>query len=159
MFSKGLHNLGKTSIDQHQIIIKNTLPIHQKAYQISPAEHEFIQNELQVMLDNGLISPSKSPLSLPVVLVKKKNGKLHLCIDYQKLNKITKRDVYPLPRIDEILDTLKGAKQFSTLDLASGYWQIEMKSEDHEKTAFITKFRLYEFNVILFGLTNTPATF
>ena len=111
------------------------------------------------MLDNGLISLSKSPWSSPVVLVKKKNRKLRLCIDYRKLNKITKRDVYLLPRIDEILDTLKGAKWFSTLDLASGYWQIEMKSEDREKTAFITKFGLYEFNVMLFGLTNAPATF
>ena len=110
MFSKGLHDLGKTSIDQHQIIIENTLSIHQKAYRMSPAEHEFIQNELQVMLDNGLISLSKSFGSSLVVLVKKKNGKLRLCIDYRKLNKITKRDVYPLPRIDEILDTLKGAK-------------------------------------------------
>jgi hypothetical protein len=159
MFSKGMDDLGKTTIDQHQIITENVPPIHQKAYRMSPAEHEFIQQELHLMLENGLISPSKSPWSSPVVLVKKKNGKLRLCIDYRKLNKITKRDVYPLPRIDEILDTLKGAKWFSTLDLASGYWQVEMKPEDREKTAFITKYGLFEFNVMPFGLTNASATF
>jgi len=159
MFSKGMNDLGKTTVDQHQIITENVPPIHQKAYRMSPAEHEFIQQELDSMLENGLISPSKSPWSSFVVLVKKKNGKLRLCIDYRKLNKITKRDVYPLPRIDEILDTLKGAKWFSTLDLASGYWQVEMKPENREKTAFITKYGLFEFNVMPFGLTNAPATF
>jgi hypothetical protein len=92
-------------------------------------------------------------------LVKKKNGKLRFCIDYRKLNKVTKKDAYPLPRVDEMLDTLSGSKWFSTLDLASGYWQVLMHRNDREKTAFVTRFGTYEFNVMPFGLCNAPATF
>ena len=111
------------------------------------------------MLQQGLIEPSSSPWSFPVVVVKKKNGKYRLCVNYKPLNDITKKDNYPLPRIDEILDSLRDAQWFSTLDLASGYWQIKVKKEDQEKTAFITKFGIYQFKVILFGLCNAPATF
>lgn len=111
------------------------------------------------MLDNGLIRLSESPWTSPVVLVKKKNGKPRFCIDYRKLNNITKKDAYPLPRIDEMLDTLAGSKWFSTLDLASGYWQVQMHQEDREKTAFTTRYGIYEFNVMPFGLCNAPATF
>jgi hypothetical protein len=92
-------------------------------------------------------------------VVKKKNGKLRFCVNYKPLNDITKKDNYPLPRIDEILDSLKGAQWFTTLDLASGYWQIKVKEEHQEKTAFITKFGTYEFKVMPFGLCNAPATF
>ncbi|CAG8701959.1 27638_t:CDS:2 [Dentiscutata erythropus] len=110
------------------------------------------------MFSKGINDLRKTTSSF-VVLVKKKNSKLRLCIDYRKLNKITKHDVYPLSQIDKILDTLKGAKWFSTFDLASGYWQVEIKPEDRKKTAFITKYRLFEFNVMPFGLTNAPAIF
>jgi hypothetical protein len=111
------------------------------------------------MIDNGLIRPSDSPWTSPVVLVKKKNGKLRFCVDYRKLNAITKKDAYPLPRIDEMLNALSGSQWFSTLDLASGYWQVAMHPNDREKTAFVTRYGTYEFNVMPFGLCNAPATF
>ena len=111
------------------------------------------------MLEQDLIQPSTSPWSFPVVVVKKKNGKFRFCVNYKPLNDVTKKDNYPLPRIDKILDSLKDAKWFTTLDLASGYWQIKVKEEHREKTAFITKFGTYEFKVMPFGLCNAPATF
>jgi hypothetical protein len=111
------------------------------------------------MLQQGLIQPSTNPWSFPVVVVKKKNGKFRFCVNYKPLNDITKKDNYPLPRIDEMLDTLQDAQWFTTLDLASGYWQIKVKKEDQKKTAFITKFGTYEFKVMPFGLCNAPATF
>ena len=111
------------------------------------------------MLRQGIIKPSDSPWTAPVVVVKKKEGKLRFCVDYRQLNKVTTKDQFPLPRIDDLLDTLGKAKYFSTLDLASGYWQVEIKPEDRPKTAFITTEGLYEFNVMPFGLTNAPATF
>ena len=111
------------------------------------------------MIDNKLIRESTSPWASPVVLVAKKNRKKRFCVDYRKLNVITKKDSYSLRRIDELLDSLAGATYFSTLDLMSGYWQVMMYSADREKTAFITKYGTYEFNVMLFRLCNAPATF
>lgn len=90
------------------------------------------------MLDDCVIEPSNSPLLSPVVLVKKKDGALRFCVDYQKLNNVTKKDVYPLLRIDSSLDRLRRARYFSSLDLKSGYWQIEVDERDHEETAFVT---------------------
>jgi hypothetical protein len=91
--------------------------------------------------------------------VPKKNGKKRICIDYRKINQVTEKDIYPFPIIEEILESFQGAQWFSSLDLASGYWQVAVKEEDRKKTAFITKFGLYEFNVMPFGLYNVPATF
>ena len=122
-------------------------------------KNEFLEQEIRKMEKDGIISPSESPWSAPVVIVKKKNNKFRLCVDYRKLNEITVHDQYLLPRIDELLDEFKYAKYFSTIDLAAGYWQVEMKPEDRAKTAFVTKHDLYEFNVMPFGLTNAPATF
>jgi len=151
---------GKTKLIQHEINLEITHPIALKPYsRRSPLEKEFIQDEIDRMLKQGIISPSESPWSAPVVIVKKKGGKLRFCVDYRQLNKVTKKDQFPLPRIDDLLDTFGKAKYFSTLDLASGYWQVEIKPEDREKTAFITNEGLYEFNVMPFGLTNAPATF
>lgn len=111
------------------------------------------------MLEKGIIVHSKSPWSFPVVLVKKKSGETRFCVDYRKLNKITKKDSYPLPRIDEILDMLHTKKYFSTLDLASGFWQIEVEPTDQEKTAFVVENDFFHFRKLPFDLCNSPSTF
>ena len=111
------------------------------------------------MKDQGIIQPSISPWASPVVLVPKKDGKLRFCVDYRRLNAITKKDVYPLPRIDDILDTLGKTKYFSSLDLCLGYWQVELDEESRQKSAFATHQGFFEFVRMPFGLCNAPATF
>ncbi|BHF67614.1 hypothetical protein SprV_0301064100 [Sparganum proliferum] len=111
------------------------------------------------MLSRKIIRPFQSPWSSPIVLVKKKDGSMRLCIDYRKLNAVTKKDSFPLPRIDTTLDALAGNTMLSTLDLASGYWQVEVRPSDREKTAFAVPSGLYEFETMPFGLANAPSTF
>ncbi|UYV73003.1 hypothetical protein LAZ67_10001459 [Cordylochernes scorpioides] len=128
-------------------------------YRVSPAERRVIQSEVEKMMEIKIIRPSSSPWASSIILVRKKDGSLRFCVDYRRLNKITKKDVYPLPRIDDALDTLSGSRYFSTMDMRSGYWQIEVDDMDREKTTFITPDGLYEFNVMPIGLCNAPATF
>ena len=111
------------------------------------------------MTEQGVIQPSVSPWASPVVLVPKKDGSQRFCIDYRHLNSLTRRDVYPLQRIDDILDTLGEAKYFSSLDLASGYWQVELDEDARQKSAFTSHRGLFEFLRMPFGLCNAPATF
>ena len=111
------------------------------------------------MLENGVIKPSTSPWSSPIVLVQKKNRDMRFCVDYRKLNEITVNDSHPLPLISDLLDGVKDAQYFSLLDLRSGYWQIPVAPEDRAKTAFVTQNGLYEFTRMLFGLKTAPATF
>ena len=118
-----------------------------------------VSTEVQRMLDYNVIRSSSSPWSLPVVMVRKKDGSWRFCINYRKLNAVTCCDAYPLPRIYSTLDSLAGATYFTTLDLASGYWQVAVEEQDKEKTAFSTPEGHFEFNVMSFGLTNAPATF
>ncbi|XP_017464168.1 PREDICTED: RNA-directed DNA polymerase homolog, partial [Rhagoletis zephyria] len=108
------------------------------------------------MSESGVIEPSASPWSSPVVLVKKKDGQMRFCVDYRKLNDVTKKDSYPLPRIDDTVDSLTGTKWFSILDLKSGYRQVEVCDEDKEKTAFSVGDGLWQFTVMPFGLCNAP---
>jgi len=111
------------------------------------------------LLKHGLIEPSASPYGALVLFVTKKDGSLSMCIDYRALNKITVKNKYPLPRTDQLLDSLSGAKVLTSLDLQSGYQQIHIPDEDVPKTAFRTPFGHYQFKVLSFGLTNAPATF
>ena len=111
------------------------------------------------MMRRGIIEKSASPWASPIVLVQKKDGTTRFCVDYRKLNNVSRKDAYPLPRIDDTLDTLAGSKWFSTIDLVSGYWQVEVEERDRSKIAFCTTDGLFQFRVMPFGLCNAPATF
>ncbi len=128
-------------------------------HRVSPIERKIITEMTNEMLTNYVVRPFTSPWASPIVLVKKKDGKQRFCIDFRKLNQVTTRDVYPIPRIDDCLDALGGNTLFSTFDMHAGYWQIPMIEQDKAKTAFITDSGLFEFNVMPFGLTNATATF
>lgn len=134
-------------------------PIKQRAYRAPLAKRHLIEKEIQDMLEAGIIRPSSSPWASPCLLVPKKDGSIRFCVDYSKLNSITKKDSYPIPLIKDIFDQLQGATVFCTLDLRSGYWQIPVAEEDIEKTAFISHCGLFEFNRMPFGLTNAPSVF
>lgn len=144
---------------RHRIHTESAHPIRQKPYRVAPSERKIIDEQVQEMLEKGIIQESASPWAAPVILVKKKDGTWRFCVDYRRLNSVTKKDVYPLPRIDDAIDCLHSASYFSSVDLRSGYWQIPMHAADKEKTAFVTPDGLYEFNVMPFGLCNAPATF
>ena len=128
-------------------------------YRMAPAEVKELKIQLQELLDLGFIRPSYSPWGAPVLFVKKKDGTLRMCIDYRELNKLTIKNKYPLPRIDDLFDQLQGKKVFSKIDLRSGYHQLRIKDEDIPKTAFRTRYGHYEFLVMSFGLTNAPTAF
>ncbi|KAL0556241.1 hypothetical protein IC582_004752 [Cucumis melo] len=136
-----------------------TVPISRAPYRMAPAELKELKVQLQELLDKGFIRPSVSPWGAPVLFVKKKDGSMRLCIDYRELNKVTVKNRYPLPRIDDLFDQLQGATMFSKIDLRSGYHQLRIKDEDVPKTAFRSRYGHYEFIVMSFGLTNAPAVF
>ncbi|XP_063946164.1 uncharacterized protein LOC108194850 [Daucus carota subsp. sativus] len=140
-------------------LVPSTAPISKAPYRMAPAEMKELATQLQELLDKGVIRPSVSPWGAPVLFVKKKDGSMRLCIDYRELNKMTIKNKYPLPRIDDLFDQLKGASYFSKIDLRSGYHQLKIKPEDVPKTAFRTRYGHYEFLVMPFGLTNAPAAF
>ena len=152
--------LGTVNNVKHKIEIKEGQePIAQKRYKETDEKGKFIKKEIEQMLKMGRIRKSWSPWSSPVTLAGKKSGNYRFCIDYRKLNNVTKSDAYPLPRIDELLEKYRTARWFTSLDLAAGYHQVEMAEEDKEKTAFICSQGLFEFNVMPFGLKNAPGTF
>ncbi|MGC8821243.1 MAG: reverse transcriptase domain-containing protein, partial [Fervidobacterium sp.] len=159
LFQPDTSRNGKPSIVKHQINTGEARPIRQAPRSIPLAKRDEVKNLIDEMERNGVIEPSSSPWSSPVVLVKKKDGTTRFCVDYRKLNDVTKKDSYPLPRIDDTLDTLAGSKWFSTLDLKSGYWQVDIEKSDREKTAFSVGNGLWQFTVMPFGLCNAPATF
>ncbi|KAL0537620.1 hypothetical protein IC582_026603 [Cucumis melo] len=136
-----------------------TVPISRAPYRMAPAELKELKVQLQELLDKGFIRPSVSPWGAPVLFVKKKDGSMRVCTDYRELNKVTVKNRYPLPRIDDLFDQLQGATVFSEIDLRSGYHQLRIKDGDVPKTAFRSRYGHYEFIVMPFGLTNAPAVF
>ncbi|KAA3483558.1 DNA/RNA polymerases superfamily protein [Gossypium australe] len=140
-------------------LLPGTAPVSIAPYRMAPKELVELKAQIQELLDRGFIRPSISPWGAPVLFVKKKDGSMRMCIDYRQLNKLTIKNKYPLPRIDDLFDQLKGASVFSKIDLRSGYHQLKVKEADVHKTAFRTRYGHYEFLVMPFGLTNAPATF
>lgn len=153
-----------TSTIKHRIEMEDSRPVMVRPYRLPESQKEIINDEMKTLLENGIISPSKSPFNAPLLVVPKKSDpdgkrKYRVVVDFRKLNEKTIGDAYPLPQINEILDQLGHARYFSTLDLASGYHQIQMDPEDRRKTAFSTTFGHFEFNRLPFGLKGGPATF
>ena len=140
-------------------LLPDTQPISIPPYRMAPAELKELKEQLKDLLEKGFIRPSHSPWGAPVLFVKKKDGSLRMCIDYRQLNRVTVKNRYPLPRIDDLFDQLHGASHFSKIDLRSGYHQVKVRECDIPKTAFRTRYGHYEFVVMSFGLTNAPALF
>ena len=160
VFSKDLHGLPPDREIEFTIeLVPGAAPVSKAPYRLAPVELKELATQLQELLDKGMIRPSVSPWGAPVLFVKKKDGSLRLCIDYRELNKLTIKNKYTLPRIDELFDQLKDAVYFSKIDLRTGYHQLKIKPEDIPKTVFRTRYRHYEFLVMSFGLTNAPAAF
>ncbi|GJU85578.1 putative reverse transcriptase domain-containing protein [Tanacetum coccineum] len=140
-------------------LIPGATPVAKSPYRLAPSEMQELSEQLQELQEKGFIRPSHSPWGAPVLFVKKKDGSFHMCIDYRELNKLTIKNRYLLPRIDDLFDQLQGACYFSKIDLRSGYHQLRVHDNDILKTAFRTRYRHFEFTVMPFGLTNAPAVF
>ena len=160
IFSKTPKTMGRTDLVEHEIEIGDALPIKQKPYRVSQKERDIIDKQITEMAKYDVIRPSHSPWASPVVLVKKKSGETRFCVDYRRLNNVTKKSSYSVPNIDDILTYLGKARYFSTLDMFSGFWQVKIKEECKPLTAFQAPGHgLWEFNFMSFGLCNAPATF
>ena len=140
-------------------LVPGATPVAKSPYRLAPTEMKEMSLQLQELQGKGFIRPSHSPWGAPVLFVKKKDGSMRMCIDYRELNKLTIKNRYPLPRIDDLFDQLQGAKYFSKIDLRSGYHQLRVQEDDIPKTAFRTSYGHFEFTVMPFGLTNAPAVF
>ncbi|KAK1429741.1 hypothetical protein QVD17_11959 [Tagetes erecta] len=140
-------------------LVPGAQPVAKAPYRLAPSEMKELMTQLKELLDKGFIRPSTSPWGAPVLFVKKKDGSMRMCIDYRELNKLTVKNRYPLPRIDDLFDQLQGASWFSKIDLRSGYHQLKIREQDIPRTAFRTRYGHYEFLVMSFGLTNAPAAF
>ncbi|GJV49708.1 reverse transcriptase domain-containing protein [Tanacetum coccineum] len=140
-------------------LVPGAAPVARAPYRLAPAKMQELSTQLQELSDRGFIRPSSSPWGAPVLFVKKKDGSFRMCIDYRELNKLTVKNRYPLPRIDDLFDQLQGSRVYSKIDLRSGYHQLRVREEDIPKTAFRTRYGHYEFQVMPFGLTNAPTVF
>jgi len=158
-FIKDKQDLGYTEAVHHRLRTTDSIPVAQPYRRIPPHQLQEVQEHIKGLLAQNVIVESHSPYAAPVVIVRKKDGGIRLCVDYRRLNAKTIGDAYPLPRIQESFDTLVGAQFFSTLDLASGYHQIAMHPDDQHKTAFVTPMGLFEYTRMPMGLSSAPATF
>ncbi|MCO5608595.1 hypothetical protein L7F22_062808 [Adiantum nelumboides] len=150
----------KRGDDDHMIeLIPGSSPPNKPPYRVSQAQQEEIMRQVNELVEKGMVRPSSSPFCSPVLLVQKKDGTYRMCVDYRALNRITIKNRFPVPRVEDLFDKLQGSTYFSRIDLKSGYHQIRIVDEDIVKTAFCTSFGLYEYLVMPFGLTNAPATF
>ncbi|GKB80910.1 putative reverse transcriptase domain-containing protein [Tanacetum coccineum] len=160
VFPEDLPGIPPTRQVEFQIdLVPGAAPVARAPYRLAPSEMEELSTQLQELSDKGFIRPSSSPWGAPVLFVKKKDGSFRMCIDYRELNKLTMKNRYPLPRIDDLFDQLQGSSVYSKIDLRSGYHQLRVRDEDIPKTAFRTRYGHYEFQVMPFGLTNAPAVF
>ncbi|GJZ72300.1 putative reverse transcriptase domain-containing protein [Tanacetum coccineum] len=152
--------IGMDWLAKYQAVIVCAEKIVPRApYQLAPSEMKELSDQLQELSDKGFIRSSSLPWGAPVLFVKKKDGSFRMCINYQELNKLTVKNRYPLPRIDDLFDQLQGSSFYSKIDLRSGYHQLGVREEDIPKTAFRTRYGHYEFQVMPFGLTNAPMVF
>ena len=160
IFSVSDTDIGICNKIKHRIDLLTDIPFKQRHRRIPPSMIEEVRQHIEQLLAAGVIRPSKSPYTSNEVLVRKKNCKLRLCVDYRQLNSITVKDSFALPRMEEIFDCLHGAKYFTTIDMKAGYHQIEVEEAHKERTAFIVgSIGFYEYNKMPFGLTNSPATY
>ncbi|KAI8493132.1 hypothetical protein Bbelb_291360 [Branchiostoma belcheri] len=159
VFSTGPRDRGRTNLTTHRIHTGDCPPIKQRPHRTPIHRQAEIHRQVDAMLADDVIERSQSPWASPVVLARKKDGSFRFCVDYRKLNQATIKDAHPLPRTDDVIDALSGAAYFTTLDMTSGYWQVDLDPADREKTAFTTGRGLYQFKVMAFGLTNAPSTF
>ncbi|GKC85735.1 putative reverse transcriptase domain-containing protein, partial [Tanacetum coccineum] len=160
VFPKDLPGLlPKRQVEFQIDLVPGAAPVARASYRLAPSELQELSTQLQEFSDKGFIRPSSSPWGAPVLFVKKKDGSFWMCIDYRELNKLTVKNRYPLPRIDDLFDQLQGSRVYSKIDLRSGYHQLRVREEDIPKTAFRTRYDHYEFQVMPFGLTNAPTIF
>ena len=160
MFPEELPGLPpEREVDLSIEVVQGTTPISRTPYRMAPTELQELKTQLQELLDKGFIRPSVSPWGAPVLFVKNKDGTLRMCINYRQINKVTVKNKYPLPRIEDLFDQLRGASVFSKIDLRSGYYQLRVKEVDVPKIAFRTRYGHYEVLVMPFGLTNAPPAF
>ena len=162
LFSLKKHEIGHTNLVKHKIVLQDpdTLPFKERFWRILPPQVDEVREHLKLMLDAGAICPSNSPWCNAVVLVRKKDGSFRFCINFRRLNSLTKKDSHPLPRICETLDSLVGSTYYSTFDLTSGFWQVPMDEESKQFTAFtLGSMGLFECEGMSFGLCSAPITF
>ena len=160
IFSLDKNEIGCTDTAEHIIELMDDEPFNERFRRIAPPLLEEVRENLQDMLDGGAIRPLKSPWCNIIVLVRKKDGTLRFCIDFRKLNARTKKDSFPLPRMQETMESMVGAQFFSSMDLKSGFWQVRMSEKSRQYTAFtVGSLGMYEFLRMPYGLCNAPATF
>ena len=150
---------GRTALMEHRIATGMANPIRLPHYRLPHAYRETVQSELKEMLESGIIDKSTSEWAAPIVLVRKKDGSIQMCVDYRRLNSVSREDAYPMPCVDDLIDRLGKARFITTLDLTRGYWQMPVAAEDQHKTAFATPFGLFQFRVMPFGLNGALASF